>query len=84
MVCNVFYTLLCHEHAKLLRHFFPMQATNLMAESGKAPTNKLWDAMPPDTGFLSSAIHKSPVIPKTVDYGHGHGKDIQRTFWKLL
>ncbi|KAK6294879.1 hypothetical protein J4Q44_G00341050 [Coregonus suidteri] len=50
-----------------------LQATNLMSSSVTWGDPKL-----PDSGYLSSAppVPKPPVIPKTVDYGHGHGHDL--------
>ncbi|KAL0967067.1 hypothetical protein UPYG_G00247400 [Umbra pygmaea] len=50
-----------------------LQATNLMSSS--APKTVTWgDTGTSDTGYLSSAAvtPKPSVIPKTVDYGHGH------------
>ncbi|XP_045065969.1 YLP motif-containing protein 1 [Coregonus clupeaformis] len=51
-----------------------LQATNLMSSSTAARTVTWGDPKPQDTGYLSSAppVPNAPVIPKTVDYGHGH------------
>lgn len=39
------------------------------------PESVSWDTKPSTTDYQSSlsAIPTSTVIPKTVDYGHGHG-----------
>ncbi|XP_010901821.2 YLP motif-containing protein 1 isoform X2 [Esox lucius] len=50
-----------------------LQATNLMSSSVPTKTVTWGDANPADTGYLSSApVPKPSVIPKTVEYGHGH------------
>ncbi|XP_071268638.1 YLP motif-containing protein 1-like isoform X3 [Salvelinus alpinus] len=51
-----------------------LQATNLISSSTAAKTVMWGDTKPQDTGYLSSVppVPNAPVIPKTVDYGHGH------------
>ncbi|XP_071007288.1 YLP motif-containing protein 1-like isoform X1 [Oncorhynchus clarkii lewisi] len=51
-----------------------LQATNLISNSTAAKTVTWGDANPQDTGYMSSIppVPNAPVIPKTVDYGHGH------------
>ncbi|KAJ8008657.1 hypothetical protein DPEC_G00080700 [Dallia pectoralis] len=52
-----------------------LQATNLMSSS--APQTVTWgESKPADTGYLSTSpvTLKPSVIPKTVDYGHGHDR----------
>ncbi|XP_036832238.1 YLP motif-containing protein 1 [Oncorhynchus mykiss] len=51
-----------------------LQATNLISNSTAAKTVTWGDTNPQDTGYMSSVppVPNAPVIPKTVDYGHGH------------